>query len=80
MPVEFEVKANPAALVRRASLSYPKPGTLSNEFADKVAIVTGASKISPMGIGAATAIELAHRGLGAVTITSTPGPKNVPEQ
>lgn len=42
-----------------------------NEFAGKVAIVTGASRSNPMGIGAATAIELGRQGLRAVTITST---------
>lgn len=46
--------------------------TTDNEFVGRVAIVTGASKSNPMGIGAATAIELARRGLRAVTITSTP--------
>lgn len=45
---------------------------MPREFEGKVAIVTGASKINPMGIGAAIAIELATRGLRAITITSTP--------
>lgn len=72
MPVEFQVEPSRNALVQRLSPAFPAPGTLGNEFAGKVAIVTGASKTSPMGIGAATAIELAHRGLRAVTITSTP--------
>ncbi len=73
MPAEFEVKASPAALARRESPSYPQPGTLGNEFAGNVAIVTGASRSNPMGIGAATAIELGKQGLKAVTITSTSG-------
>ncbi|MBI2338580.1 SDR family oxidoreductase [Candidatus Daviesbacteria bacterium] len=47
------------------------PASLGCEFAGKVAIVTGASRSNPMGIGAATAIELAKGGLAAVTITST---------
>lgn len=71
MPAEFEVKASPAALARRESASYPQPGILGNEFAGKVAIVTGASRSNPMGIGAATALELGRQGLKAVTITST---------
>lgn len=73
MPAEFEVKASPAALARRESVSYPPPGTLGNEFAGKVAIVTGASRSNPMGIGAATALELGRQGLKAITITSTSG-------
>lgn len=71
MPIEFQVNPSPAALARRESSSYPQPGILGNEFAGKVAIVTGASRSNPMGIGAATALELARRGLKAVTITST---------
>lgn len=70
MPAEFLLTASTTALVRRESC--PQPGTPGNEFVDKVAIITGASKIEPMGIGAATAIVLASRGLRAVTITSTP--------
>lgn len=50
-----------------------KPERLEYGFAGKVAIVTGASRSNPMGIGAATAIELAKDGLAAVTITSTAG-------
>lgn len=50
--------------------------TLACEFAGKVAIVTGASRSNPMGIGAATAIELAKGGLRAVTITSTAESEN----
>lgn len=72
MPAEFQKPPFPIALALRESASYPNPGELGNEFAGKVAIVTGASRSNPMGIGAATAIELAKQGLRAVTITSTP--------
>ncbi|MBI2018746.1 SDR family oxidoreductase [Candidatus Daviesbacteria bacterium] len=72
MPAQFELEPSEAALEKRASRSNVMiHGTIGNEFAGKVAIVTGASKLEPMGIGAATAIELARRGLRAVTITST---------
>lgn len=73
MPAEFEVKPQQDVLDKRAVLStVVPPGVLGNEFARKVAIVTGASRHSPMGIGAATALELARQGLKSVTITSTP--------
>lgn len=71
MPIEFQVNPSFAALTQRESPYYPEPGTLGNEFAGQVAIVTGASRSNPMGIGAACAIELARQGLRAVTITST---------
>lgn len=71
MGPEFLLNASPAALARRRSSSYPQSGTLGNEFAGKVAIITGASRSNPMGIGAATTIELAKQGLESVTITST---------
>lgn len=72
MPAEFQVTPSPAALALDAIPYIPQEGALGNEFAGKVAIVTGASRSSPMGIGAATAIELSKQGLRAVTITSTP--------
>lgn len=74
MPVEFQIKASPAALARRESPSFPPAGSLGNEFTGKVAIVTGASRSKPrekIGIGAATALLLAEQGLESVTITST---------
>lgn len=63
MSAEFQVEP---------SRNHLPPPSASLPFEDKVAIVTGASKLNPIGIGAAVAIELARRGLRAVTITSTP--------
>lgn len=70
MATEFFTEASPAALEERRSRSYPPPGDVGNEFAGKVALITGASR--PNGIGAATGLELAKRGLESLTITSTP--------
>lgn len=70
MAVEFQVKGC------RNEIASPDINRDRNDresgFVGKVAIVTGASKIEPLGIGAATAIELAKRGLSWITITSTP--------
>lgn len=43
-------------------------------FENKIIVVTGASKLEPLGIGAATALEFARQGAAAVIITGTNRP------